>query len=75
LKQHVQIIANPGRKLYRRSNKDMLFRPGDIIRCPKGVDVVRGWASSHRKVITENLGKIKQRDCTKILNNSGMCVI
>ena len=71
----VQIIAKPGRVVYRRSNRDILFRPGDIIRCSKGVDVVKGWASTQHKVITENLGIIKQRDCTKILNNSGMCVI
>jgi len=69
----VQIIAKPGRKVYRRSNRDILFRPGDIIRCPQGVDVVRG--SWNDKVNTIQFSKIKQKYCTKILNNSGMCVI
>lgn len=71
----VQIIAKPGRKVYRRSNRDILFRPGDIIKCSKGVDVVKGWASTQGKVITEHLDKIKQVDCKKILNNCGMVFI
>ena len=68
-------MVKPGRKVYRRNNKNILFRPGDIIKCSKGVDVVRGWASTQRKVIVEKLGAINQKDCTKILNNRGMCII
>jgi len=71
----VQIIAKPGRKVYRRSNRDILFRPGDMIKCSKGVGIVKGWLSTQGKIITEHLGKIKQSDCKKILNNCGMCMI
>jgi len=71
----VKIIAKPGRTIYRKSHNDMLFKPGDIIQCPKGVDVVKSWATTQRRIVTEHLGEIKQRYCTKILNNSGMCVI
>jgi len=68
----VQIMVKPGRKVYCRNNKDILYRPGDIIKCSKGVDVVRGWLSTQRKVVTEKLGAINQKDCTKILNNCGL---
>jgi|GEM_PF-745932 len=71
----VQIIVKPSQKVYRQNNKNILFRPGDIIKCSKGIDVVRGWSSTQRRIITENLGIIKQKDCTKILNNAGMCIV
>jgi len=68
----IQIMVKPGRKVYRRNNKDIVFRPGDTIKCSKGVDVVRGWASTQRKVIAEKLGAINQKDCVVIKHNCGL---
>ena len=62
-------MVKPRRKVYRRNNKDILFRPGDIIKCSKGVDVVRGWASTQHKIITEKLKKASEYFDIKILDH------
>ena len=59
----------------KQSEKKMTFRRGDIIKCPKGVATVQYYELRHKKITTIQFGKIKQKDCTKILNNSGMCVV
>lgn len=69
---NVNIVAKVGGSVKRRSNTNVLFRPGDIIKVNNTLDICRGWASTQGKVILENLGKIPKRQCQKILNNSGM---
>jgi len=70
-----QLIAKPGGPIMKQSEKKMIFRRGNIIKCPKGVATVQYYELRHKKITTIQFGKIKQKDCTKILNNSGMCVV
>lgn len=71
----LQVIYKPGRVIYRKSNTNILFRPGDTFKCDKGTDTVRGWASSYRLVHGEWYSDNRQRECLKLLNNSGLCVV
>jgi len=69
---NINIKVKPGKTVTRYSNTDVKFRPGDIIKYSKIIDVCKGWASTQRQIICENLDKIKERLCQKKLNNSGM---
>ena len=70
-----QLNAKPGRTIYRKNNRNILFKPGDIINCSEGVDTIKGWASTQHKVVGERLGRIRQGDCEKVLNSCGMCIV
>lgn len=72
---NTQVYVKPGGPIYRRSNTQRKFKPGDLIRYGNQVDICKGWASTQRKVILENSGYVKQKDCKVIRNNSGLIYV
>ncbi len=70
-----QVIAKPGKNIYRRSNTNRRFKPGDLINYNGVIDICKGWASTQCKVILEHYGYVKQRECQVIRNNSGLVLI
>jgi len=70
-----QLIAKSGGPIMKQSEKKMTFRRGDIIKCPKGVATVQHYMFRHKEIITTQFGRINQKYCTKILNNSGICIV
>ena len=53
-----QLIAKPGGRVMKQSEKKMMFRRGDIIRCPKGVATVQYYELRHKIINTVQFGKI-----------------
>jgi len=72
---NMQLIAKPGGRIMKQSEKNMNFRRGDIIKCPKGIATVQYYELRHKEIITAQFGRIRERVCTKILNNTGMCIV
>ena len=70
-----QQMLNSGGPVYRRSNTQRKFKPGDLIKYLGNIDICKGWASTQSKVILENHGYVKQKDCTVIRNNSGLVFV
>ena len=76
--------VSPGVVRSRRSNKDMLFRPGDTIKIAPTrkneifisyVDICKGWASTHGAVIgVHSTKEIPMRYVYKKLKNSGLVI-
>ena len=71
----VEIIAKPGRIIYRRSNRDMKFRPGDIIKHNNKYSVCLGWLSTQNRVLFVDKSSAKQKDCQVVKHNSGMVLM
>jgi hypothetical protein len=69
------VMKKSGNIVYRRNNKDIKFRPGDIINYNGDNHTCQGWASTQSKVILHNLGYVKQKLCKVVKNNQGMCWI
>jgi len=73
---YVDLVPKPGKAVRRKLNKDIRFRPGDIVLCDGKYSVCRGWASTQGKVILEDGSKtgyrVKQKDCVVVKHNSGM---
>ena len=74
------MIAKPGIKRFRKSNTQILFRPGDLItvtRDKKTIhDVCQGWASTHGAVISLKATKeIPKRFVRKTCNNGGLVIV
>jgi hypothetical protein len=69
------VMKKSGNIVYRRDNKDIKFRPGDIINYNGDTHTCQGWASTQSKVILHNLGYVKQKLCKVVKNNQGMCWI
>ena len=59
----------------KQSEKKMTFHRSDIIRCPKGMATVQYYMLRKKVINTVQFGLINQKYCTKILNNSGICVV
>jgi len=72
---NMQLIAKPGGRIMKQSEKNMNFRRGDIIKCPKGIATVQFYELRHKEITTAQFGRIRERVCTKILNNAGMCIV
>ncbi|MFW6247278.1 MAG: hypothetical protein ACOC22_03860, partial [bacterium] len=72
---YTNVTVKPGKAVYRRSNTQRKFIPGDLIKYQNTIDVCKGWASTQCKVILENLGYVKKKDCQVIRRNSGMVFI
>jgi len=70
-----KVYAKLGGPVYRRSNTQRKFKPGDLIKYLGNIDICKGWASTQSKVILENHGYVKQKDCTVIRNNSGLVFV
>ena len=73
---YVNLIPKPGKAVRRKLNRDMLFKPGDIVLCNGKYSVCRGWASTQCKVILEDGSKtgsrVKQKDCVVVKHSCGM---
>ena len=72
---NINVKAKPGGPIYRRSNTQRRFKPGDLINWNGIIDICKGWASTQCKVILKNHGYVKQKDCTVIRNNSGLVFV
>ena len=73
------MIAKPGIKRFRKSNTQILFRPGDLITVKRDkktiYDVCQGWASTQGTVITANHSRVKKRDVIRFHNNGGLTAV
>ena len=75
-----KVIAKPGITRFRKSNTQILFRPGDLITVKRDkktiYDVCQGWASTHGAVISLKATKeIPKRFVRKTCNNSGLVIV
>jgi len=77
LRKHsnINIKVKPGGPVYKRSNTQRRFKPGDLINWNGIIDVCKGWASTQCKVILENHGYVRQSECSVIRNNSGLVFV
>lgn len=75
----VKLTVSPGVTRKRRSNTQMLFRPGDslimLVNNQPIQDVCQGWASTQGTVIGINNGYIKKKLVKRYLNNSGLVIV
>jgi hypothetical protein len=78
-----KVISKPGATRYRRSNINVLFRPGDLLEIkppkkelglfPRYFDTCQGWASTRNTILSINSSKeIPKRYVTKNYNNCGL---
>jgi hypothetical protein len=72
---NIQVIAKSGGPVYRRGNINRRFIRGQLINYNGDIDICRGWASTQMKVILENNGYVKQKECRVIRNNNGLMFI
>ena len=72
---NINVNAKPGGPVYKRSNTQRRFKPGDLINWNGIIDICKGWASTQCKVILENHGYVRQSECSVIRNNSGLVFV
>ena len=72
---NIKVKFKPGGPIYRRSNTQRRFKPGDLINYNGIIDICKGWASTQSKVILKNHGYVRQKECNVIRNNSGLVFV